>query len=402
MHMRLRFGLALLIVLSSSRPASAGTTFHGTVRNATTGQPAVGDDVILLRLGNGMEEEARGKVDAQGTFALPGNSPNAQYVVSVIHQGVNYDQTVLGTTIPLEIKVFDSVPAIQGLSGSIGIAQLEADGKTLKVTEMYSISNNSTPPVTQSGPRSFEIILPQKAAFDFVEARRAEGIWTKAPLAPVEGRPGHYAVHYPLRPGDTLVKFIYHLPYAGPTSLHLRLPYPIKKFAVMHPPSIAFKAARPRTFTTSGETNGLRVEAAVQQPLAGDVPAFEISGVGTAPPARPTPPAVAATPNPAVEQRAVAEASPSPETKRGFWLLLLVTASLLLVGALVFLWIKKSPARMTKGKKAVVPPLLDALKEELFHLEMDRARGSISPGEYAATKQALSQTLERAMSKGKR
>jgi hypothetical protein len=46
--------------------------------------------------------------------------------------------------------------------------------------------------------------------------------------------------------------------------------------------------------------------------------------------------------------------------------------------------------------------LLDALKEELFHLEVDRARGSISPGEYAATKHALSRALERTMSKGKR
>jgi hypothetical protein len=400
--MRLRFGLAVLIILSSSRPASAGTTFHGTVRNVTTGEPAVGDDVILLRLGNGMEEEARVRADAQGAFALTGNLPNAQYVVSVIHQGVNYDQTVLGTNIPLEIKVFDSVPAIKELSGSIGIAQLEADGKMLKVTEMYSISNNSTPPVTQAGPRGFAIILPQKAAFDFVEARRGEGIWTKAQLAPVDGRPGHFYVQYPLRPGDTLIKFVYHLPYAGPTSLHLKLPYPIKKFAVVHPPSIAFKPARPGTFTTSGETNGLRVEAAVQQPLTGDVPAFEISGVGTAPPGRPAPPALAVAPKRPVEQHAAAEASPSLEKKRQSWLLPLVTAGLLLVGALVFLWIKKKPARATTGKKTVAPPLLDALKEELFHLEMDRARGAISTGEYAATKQALSQTLERAMSKGKR
>src|SRR5262249_38061572 len=123
MNMRLRFGLVLLIVLSLSRPAAAGTPFHGTVRDATTGQPAAGDNVILLRLGNGMEEEARVKADAQGAFALTGNSANAQYVVRVIHQGVNYDQTVLGSTIPVEIKVFDSVPKIQGLSGSIGIAQ---------------------------------------------------------------------------------------------------------------------------------------------------------------------------------------------------------------------------------------------------------------------------------------
>src|SRR5262249_14899927 len=157
----------------------------------------------------------------------------------------------------------------------------------------------------------------------------------RAPLAPVDGRAGHFYVQYPLRPGDTLIRFIYHIAYAGPTSLHLKLPYPIKKFAVMHPSSIAFKPARQGTFTTAGETNGLKLEAAVQQPLSGDVPAFEISGVGTAPPGRPAPPAVAVAPNPAVEQRAAVEASPSLEKKRQSWLLPLVIASLLLAGALV-------------------------------------------------------------------
>jgi hypothetical protein len=51
---------------------------------------------------------------------------------------------------------------------------------------------------------------------------------------------------------------------------------------------------------------------------------------------------------------------------------------------------------------AAAPPLLEALKEELFQLEIDRAKGSISPGDYATTKQALNTTLQRAVEKRKR
>jgi hypothetical protein len=42
---------------------------------------------------------------------------------------------------------------------------------------------------------------------------------------------------------------------------------------------------------------------------------------------------------------------------------------------------------------------VDVLKEELFQLEVDRAQGSISPEEYAATKQALDLTLQRTVAK---
>ena len=41
--------------------------------------------------------------------------------------------------------------------------------------------------------------------------------------------------------------------------------------------------------------------------------------------------------------------------------------------------------------------LLEALKEELFQLEIDRKQGQLSPAEYEKAKAALDQTLERAL-----
>ena len=41
--------------------------------------------------------------------------------------------------------------------------------------------------------------------------------------------------------------------------------------------------------------------------------------------------------------------------------------------------------------------LLEGLKEELFHLEVERRQGKISQAEYEKAKSALDQTLERAL-----
>ena len=100
--------------------AMAADSVSGKVRNQTTGAPAAGDQVILLRLGEGMEEEAQTKTDSEGAFILNVNSPNAEHLVRVLHQGVNYDQVMTGTA-PLEMKVFDAVTTIPALQGSMGI-----------------------------------------------------------------------------------------------------------------------------------------------------------------------------------------------------------------------------------------------------------------------------------------
>jgi hypothetical protein len=397
--------LSMFVVAVLSASELRADNVKGTVHNQTTKTPAAGDVVILLRLGNGMEEEARTKTDAQGAFSLAGQSAGAAYVVRVLHEGVNYDQTVMGTA-PLEINVFDVVSKIKGLSGGIGMAQMESDGKILKVTEMYAITNSSNPPRTQSGPHNFEISLPEKSALDLVEARRSEGVWIKTPPVAMPGQPGRYAINFPIRPGDTLFKYTYHLPYSGPTRFHLRLPYPIQKFAVMHPPSISFRPLQQGAFVNPGMTNGLEIEKVVNEPLMGNVPAFEVSGVGLAS----APPAIAQTaPDPQVSAPPVPTSVPpgnrrgglattSESPKKTLWLLLAVGCSILAAGVLAVWKMRRERAPLSK------PPsrrqaLIEVLKEELFRLELDRAQGSISPDDYAATKQALSHSLQRAMAK---
>ena len=55
------------------------------------------------------------------------------------------------------------------------------------------------------------------------------------------------------------------------------------------------------------------------------------------------------------------------------------------------------PRTVTRPKPASGSIILDALKEEIFELELEHKQGRISDQEYQKAKAALDQTLERAL-----
>jgi len=382
----------LFLALSLVAPRARGDQLTGKVHNQTKGAPSAGDQVVLLRLGEGMQEQTHTLTDAQGEFALPVPASTTAYVVRVWHQGVNYDKVCNGTG-RLEIDVFDAVPRIAGLKGNIGIVQMQSDGKVLKIAEMYAINNRSKPPVTQSNPENFPISLPEEAGLDSVEVKGPGGIWTKAPAKESGKGHGQFNVSFPLRPGETLFKFAYHLPYQSSTAFHLKLAYPIEKFAVLHPPSMTFTATVPKTFTHPGSTGGMEVEQAVAEPVSVNVPAFVVSGIGLAgapatssPPQAPNGGSFAANPRPHNAQSSSAKV----------WLLSSGIAAVVLA-AIFAVWRAQRKPAPVGGTPTASTPLMDALKEELFQLETERLHGSISAEEYAATKEALNLSIERAL-----
>lgn len=401
--MSLDFRVVLALLLSVA--TASATAISGRVTNQTRGIPAAGDDVILLRLGEGMQEVERTRTNKQGAFSFAADASNADYIVRVMHQGVNYDQKLGGASVPLALPVYDAVAKVPGLAGTMGIAQVESDAGNLKVTEMYSISNGSNPPVTQANTRNFEISLPANAELDSFQAKRAGGVWVNAMPSPVQGMKGHYAADFPLRPGDTLFKFVYHLPVQSHTALKVTLAYPVRTFGVVHPPSISFTSSRPRAFTSPGIIKGLQLEQLVSTEMIRDVPVFELSGVGTAPsPAQlaqataPQSQAIAQSPNAAVAVQDV----PAPVLKESqgkeSWAIVVAMVLLLLAGF----------AQVVRGRKRFAPQelparnenetsVIAALKDELSQLETEKLYGAISSEEYEGAKEALSLGLKRAM-----
>jgi hypothetical protein len=277
--------LSVLALLACCSTAALGAkNISGSVHNRSRGEPAVGDEVILLRLDRGMQEEARAKTDAHGAFAFSVQYPDKPYLVRVVHQGVSYDQRASAGD-ALSIQIFDAARRVRGVTGSIEILRTGTIGKLLHVSDMVEIRNESSPPLTQAGERTFEVYLPARARISSVLAAGPGEIGGMISAAPVPGEPGHYALSFPLRPGATKLAFNYDLPYDGHAEFQTRQAYPLQQFAVMIPPTMKFSSHSPAFKTLAVGDSRYQVRAA-NQLKAGEGPEFEVSGTGALPPLR--------------------------------------------------------------------------------------------------------------------
>jgi len=69
----------------------------------------------------------------------------------------------------------------------------------LHVSDMVEIKNESSPPLTEAGERTFEVYLPANAKIDSVLAAGPGEMGVMISAVPVPDEPGHYAVNFPLR-----------------------------------------------------------------------------------------------------------------------------------------------------------------------------------------------------------
>jgi hypothetical protein len=296
--------LSVLPLLACFSTAALGANdITGSVRNQSRGEPAAGDEVILARLDKGMQEEARAKTDSQGAFTLNVQHPDKPYLVRVFHQGVSYDQQASAGQ-ALSIQVFDSAKQVQGITGTIEILRTGTVGNLLHVSDMVEIKNESSPPMTQAGERTFEVYLPANAKIDSVLAAGPGKMGVIISAAPVPREPGHYAVNFPLRPGATKFAFNYDLPYRGHAAFQTRHAYPLHQMAVMIPPTMKFSSRSPAFKILPVGNSHYQVQAA-NQLQAGEGPGFEVSGTGALPPPGDQAKPQAQSQSPAVPNRVV-------------------------------------------------------------------------------------------------
>jgi hypothetical protein len=417
---------AILLVLCLSAAALAADSISGTVQNRTKGQAAAGDAVVVLRLDQGMQEEMRTKTDDQGAFTVKVQAPDKPYLIRIIHQGVNYDQpTSAGNSVA--INVFDAAAKVQGVTGNIEIIRTGTKQNGLHVSDMIDVRNESVPPVTQAGERTFDVYLPAKAKIDSVMAASSNKMAVVIPAAPVPGQPGHYTVNFPLRPGSTQFAFNYDIPYDGRAVFRPRLTYPVKQLAVMIPPTMTFSSSSTAFHPLNTGTTEYKVQA-TSQLQAGEAPAFEISGAGAMPsiqarsqarpgtapasnPGAPTGQSALPSANNSVGQtqapveRNPQSAQPAPVTPaaavspREWWIL--GAAAALVLGVCGFV-IWRTQAKITPGAKvtgSAASPLLEALKQELLDLETSRVQGAISREDYDKAKRALDGSVRRVLAR---
>jgi hypothetical protein len=417
----------MMAALSSFASADSIT---GTVTNKTTNKPAVGDDVVLIRLQQGMQEATRTKTDAKGHFSLdvPANESQAIHLVRVTHDKANYFRPAPPGTQSVEVDVYNAAAKVKGVSSEADVMRLQTDesGKALHVVENFFVKNESSPPLTQFSDRPFEFYLPEGAVVEGSAALAPGGMPVQASPVPL-GEANHYAFIFPIRPGETRFQITYKLPYTGSLKFSPRVMMPTDTIAVMMPKSMTFKPgpSAPYTPVTEETTAQTYVARSVAPSQTLD---FTVSGTGQMP--RDTGAAGAAGEGgPATADTSQAGAggaagTAASDTRPGGglgtpldpegtndpwakykWWILGGLGLVLAVGAGVML--KNGPASVASAAVAgATAPgsdsLLAAMKEELFALETDKLQGKLTESEYVEQKAALEVVLRRALARGER
>jgi len=443
--------VALILTLTLAGYASA-ETLTGKVNNGTTGKPGAGDDVVLIKLANGMEEAARTKADAQGNFKFTFDDVGP-HLIRAIHQGVTYHRMAPPGTTSVDIDVFDVGKKVEGLSVTADVMRLQVQNSQLEVVRLFAVNNESKPPRTQMNDHNFEFYLPEGAKVSQGMAKTANGNPLNSAPVP-QAEKGRYAFIFPLRPGETQFQVQYTVPYSGSASIDPKSLYGMQHFVVMIPKSMQFEAGSGAHFDSMNDPQ--QADANVQvatETKPGQPLSFKISGTGV----------LAASSAPEGSTNGGAMGGPSgseansrigggpgggmgppidaPDPLQKYRWLIIAGFGLALVGGAFYVTKRQRTGFVPAdgpGTEMVIPEpvptaraarpsapaqaqrapasaatyapnpaasyaparpsmLLEALKEELFQLEVEHKTGKITQQEYDKAKAALDGTLERAI-----
>jgi hypothetical protein len=413
-----KFAIVLLLLLA----AAHAQTITGTVKNGTTNKPGAGDEVALLTLSQGMDETGKTTTDAKGNFSFKLDDASAPHLIRVTHQGVPYHRMVPPGTTSVEVEIYDVAKKVQGLSVTADVVRLQAQGSELSGIRLFAVNNASSPARTQMNEQNFEFYLPDGAQIDQSMAMTAGGQPISSDPVP-EKEKNRYAFTYPLRPGETQFQVSYHMPYSGSASIDPKSLYDAQHVVVMLPKSMQFTAGTGAAYQSmqDPQQSDSVVEVAsnttVGQPLN-----FKISGTGILSAKSEGEGNVRADGASAGrESRPGGGLGPpidAPDPLEKYRWFILGGFGVVLAGGAIYISgrsktavvpgfspsdIDAPPVRVASKPKPAADRsglLMEALKEELFQLEVEHKQGRITQAEYDKAKAALDQTLERAIKRG--
>jgi hypothetical protein len=404
-----RQAIGVFAILSIAIGAAA-STLTGTVTNGTTNKPSPGDEVILIKLSAGMEEAAHTKTDSQGKFSIP-LPDRGMHLIRVVHQGVTYHQPAPPGTNSVDVQVYDASPKVQAVKAVADLMYIQASKGDLAIMRLFAVDNTSQPPRTQMNDANFEFYAPESAEIEDAQAQTAGGQWVNTQPVPQKEK-GRYAFVFPIRPGQTQFRVTYRLPYSGKATLDPKLIYPLQHFVTIMPRSLGFTPSRTGVYEDKQPPDLPDAIAEVaSNPMPGQNLAFEISGEGTlqdqnqnASNGSGSSGGAATADNRPGGGLGKPGDDPDPMDQYRWWLL--GGFALVLTGGAVYISTRSktsttAPAHPSaaalplSGAAAKSNTLLDALKEELFQLELDHQQGRVTDQQYAAAKAALDRTLAR-------
>jgi hypothetical protein len=371
--------------------------------------------VVLITLGQGMEEVAHTRTNTSGhfSFQLPDSGP---HVVRAIHQGVTYHSMAPTGTNSIEVQVFDVSSSTANVSVTADVMRFQAKGDELQGIRLFAVNNTSNPPRTQMHGKDFEFFLPDGAEIDQGMAKTNGGPPVNSPPVPEKDR-NRYGFAFPVRPGETEFQVVFHMKYSGELNVDPKALHGAEHFVVMVPRTMQFTAAPAVRFQSMEDPRQSDALVRVVTDMrAGQLLDFRISGTGTldepgddsqgAPHPVPYQSAAGGDANSAGSD-SNPNGAPYPLKRYGGYIG--GGFALLLAAGVIYARIRSravarsskqripNTASSTPGYSNRSRVLLEELKNELFQLEVDRKQGRIGQAEYERARATLDRTLRRAI-----
>lgn len=422
-----RFFSITVATIFLAAAAQAGT-LSGTVVNRTTGKPAPDITLDLLSPTQGMLELATTKSDAQGRFSVTKDSIGmAPVLIRATFHNVSFNTFSPPGRPEIEVEIYDlsKDPKTISVDSHVVIFQPQ-DGKLIGAEE-YTIQNASNPPVAFFRTEgNFDFAIPPNGKLGQVSTTTSMGM--PITQASFDKGKGHFAIAYPFRPGQTNVRLSYEIPYPNNfATLKLPTTYAGAKLLVVVPPGVTVTGDG---LESAGEEQGMMVYAHDPLPAKG-ILSVRVSGVGSPPPENSQEQASAQEGNSRQDQGPEVIAAPS-RLDDFKWYLFAGMAAIFAMGAILLS--RKQVVVTAEGEDDVAPPLsksakpaqptksassakskkasppspasnsaasieqhvtasMDALKDQIFRLELRRQAGTISEDDYAREKAQLDKLL---------
>jgi hypothetical protein len=421
-------GILIFLLSAGGNNAVAGTV-HGTVINGTTGKPASGVEVILIQLQGGMEPIANTKTDAQGAFTFDNPGLGAQpMLLRAVFRGVNFHEPAPPGRDTVSINVYEPTADSKTIEVPSHIIIFQPNGNSLTVGEEYSVHNKSNPPQAYfAAAGNFQFALPENAQLKQIAAAGPAGM--PVIQAPIDKGKNRYAIAYAFHPGDSDIRVAYDLPYPNDAAT-VKIPttYGGGRLLVVAPPTVSVTGDG---LQAAGQEQGMNIYQRASVATS-TVVAINLSGTAPPPSADNSGDAGSAGGSQGQSGDSQASSGAAIQVVPGRLDSLkwpLVIGFVFVFGLAAYLLSKKqvavtiagpavtehdvpaAPARqkhaLAASPAAVAPSpaptmaamdsaagrSLDALKDQIFRLELRRQAGTISEEEYARERAKAEQVL---------
>ncbi len=222
--MRRAFSVSAILLAAA---ACLFASIDGTVVNRTTGKPAVGVSITLVKPGaQGMQTLGTAVTDAGGNFRFENDRPGGgPQLLQASYKGVNYNK-LLTPNVPtsgVQLDVYEATKSASVARIAQRMLLIEPSSSRINVEETLILQNGSTTTFNNDALGAVRFYLPPAANGQVrISARGPQGMPLPRPAEKTEEN-DVFKVQFPVKPGETEFQIAYVLPAGSPFTFHGRV-----------------------------------------------------------------------------------------------------------------------------------------------------------------------------------